>query len=93
MEEYINASLEPACLNNSWYQCRNKNYLYNRNYTWSLNGSYYEPTCVHYLSVRGSASHTEASNEYYIRPVVILKSTVQITAGDGSVNNPYLIKP
>ena len=40
----------------------------------------------------GYMSYPAARNLNYIYPVINLKSTVEITSGDGTLNNPYVIK-
>lgn len=92
MEEYINASLEKTCLGDYDYSCRNKNYLYNKTYSWALNGFYTESWFVRYFSIRGTASSNDANGEYGVRPVVVLKSTTLISGGTGTAANPYNIQ-
>jgi type IV pilus assembly protein PilA len=100
MEEYINASLSSTivdgtgalCAGDYQYQCRNKNFMYNKQNYWSLNGraSYSWP--VRFVSVSGYASATDAYNSLGVRPVVNLKSTILISGGTGTVSDPYIIK-
>ena len=34
----------------------------------------------------------DVTNENYVRPVINLKSNVEITGGIGTINDPYIIK-
>ena len=71
-------------------------YLYNGQYTWTLSPSYFESRSS-YAGVWGvypSGSlypwHS-VSNSFGARPVINLKADIQITKGDGTVLNPYVV--
>ncbi len=72
-------------------------YLYNGQYTWTLSPSYFESnnSTARVWSVFPSGS---LSPWYYVaasigaRPVINLKADTQITKGDGTALNPYVIQ-
>ena len=74
--------------NESYYLYTNSSYWtmspYNFNATYS--GAY-----VFYVWSGGSLVDTSVDNTRGVRPVINLKSSVQITGGDGSSGNPYVI--
>ena len=43
-------------------------------------------------SVGSSILESKYDENLYVRPVIYLKSRVLITGGDGSLDNPYIIK-
>ena len=67
------------------------NYLYYGKYWFSMTPSFGRLNC---LFTNGIYSNGLVSNRVmarYIRPVINLKSDIQITSGDGSESNPYVI--
>jgi hypothetical protein len=88
----LNATLETTCTKDYQYQCRNKNFMYNKAYYWSLNGYASDSWHVRHVDVNGHASSTNASSSIGVRPVVNLKSTILISGGTGTVSDPYIIK-
>ena len=70
-------------------------YLYTGYFYWAMSpwisSSY---TYVHSVSNNGAFSGNDVNFERSgIRPVINLKSNVEITRGDGTGSNPYVIKP
>ena len=72
-------------------------YLYNGQYTWTLSPSYFNSNsslarvwCV--LPSGGLADWNHVSNSFGARPVINLKADTQITKGDGTALNPYVIQ-
>lgn len=100
MEEYLNASLSSTivdgtgalCTADYQYQCRNKNFMYNKATYWSLNGHASNSWNVRIVRVSGYAYNSNASSSNGVRPVVNLKSTILISGGTGTVSDPYIIK-
>ncbi len=62
-------------------------YLNNGLYWWTLTP--HSTSYVRYVSNTGDAYYTGPSIEHGVRPSINLKSSVKITSGDGSENNPY----
>ena len=78
-------------INNSNY------YLYNGQYYWTISPSYFDSYASTMLSwiVRPSGSISRwvrVDYSYGIRPVINLCSDVQITKGDGTALNPYVVQ-
>ena len=80
------------------YNMANTNYyLYNGQYFWTLSPSRYlyhnSSAYVWYLSNSGSIfSWDQVFTNISIRPVINLRADVQITKGDGTTLNPYVIQ-
>ncbi len=78
------------------YNISNNNYyLYNGQYTWTLSPSLFSSgyflAGVWNLSPSGSLSLYDVTNSFGIRPVINLKADTQITKGDGTSLNPYVV--
>ena len=72
-------------------------YLYNGQYFWTLSPSYFysdnSSAAVWYVLPSGIIIEwTDVAKELETRPVINLRSGVQITKGDGTALNPYVIK-
>ncbi len=92
LEEYLNAGLQSNCTTDYQYQCRGRNFMYNKSYYWSLNGYASYSWLVRTVHANGYASNNDAMDSRGVRPVVNLKSSIMITGGTGSVSEPYIIK-
>ncbi len=87
------ASMAGSVLNTT----NNNYYLYNGQYFWTLSSSTFISTysiasawCV--LSSGGLNDWHNVTIPYGIRPVINLRSDVQITKGDGTALNPYVVQ-
>ena len=72
-------------------------YLYNGQYTWTLSPSYFSSydsyACVwSILPSGGLNSWNYVASSFGARPVINLKADMQITKGDGTSLNPYVVK-
>ena len=80
------------------YNIANSNYyLYNGQYTWTLSpsqfGSGYFLACVWDVLPSGGLSFGNyVARSFGARPVINLKADTQITKGDGTALNPYVVK-
>ena len=80
------------------YNTANSNYyLYNGQYFWTLSPSNfntnYSQARVWFLLSSGSISGWyDVSSSFGTRPVINLKADVQITKGDGTALNPYVVQ-
>ncbi len=67
------------------------NYLYYGKYWFSMT-----PSCIRWSLVFTNTMYSGAISSvgiaHYIRPVINLKSDIQITKGDGSQTNPYIVE-
>lgn len=89
--DYQNASLDTACVNLSSRECVNRNYLASDDiYTWTLNSSLENTYKVMFIYTTIDESY--ASNERKINPVIYLSNKVITNKGDGTLDNPYIIK-
>ena len=62
-------------------------YLNNGLYWWTLTP--FSSSNVRYVYNNGSASSSNPSNAFGVRPSINLKSSVRIVDGDGTIDNPY----
>ena len=72
-------------------------YLYNGQYTWTLSPSFFESydsnARVWFVTPSGSLNPWYyVTNSFGARPVINLKADTQITKGDGTALNPYVIQ-
>ena len=74
--------------------CQNTTWMFNSNYNWWTLSPYdnYSDDNILHVDSRGDVTINYASLKYAVYPSVYLSSNVQITGGDGSQSNPYLIK-
>ena len=79
------------------YNMANSNYyLYNGQYFWTLSPSNFHPYYSRsriwlVMSSGGMYDWIDITSSYNVRPVINLKADTQITKGDGTVLNPYVI--
>lgn len=95
ISDYKNASLDKNCKYFYDASCTNQNYFseYYKEYkisTWLLNSNKEKNYKVYYLSEDISSSNAATAKR--VNPVVYLSSKVMVTKGDGSYNNPYIIR-
>lgn len=89
--DYKNASLDNNCTTLSSNECINRNYLADDNVnTWLLNPSSQDTYRVLYLYNTLGTSY--ASSERRINPVIYLSSKVITSKGNGTMDDPYVIK-
>ena len=80
------------------YNVANSNYyLYNGQYTWMLSPSIFESynSTARVWDVNPSGSLNpwfSVTNSFGVRPVINLRADTQITKGDGTALNPYVVK-
>ena len=89
--DYQNASLDSGCINLQSNECTNYNYLSDNEFvTWLLNATSKNTYSV--LNLSGTISESRASREMRINPVINLTNRVIILSGDGTQENPYMVK-
>ena len=90
--DYMMASLDKLCNSTINENCNNYNYLYYKEskINWSLTPALENSTEVYNFSPDISA--IRANREYYIKLVANLSSETRYTQGDGSKDNPFIIK-
>ena len=96
--DYGYASTDKECRNqmnsstNSVSNCKNNNWLYNNTYhKWTLSSSENANDIV-YTHLDGYVGNAVGCNRDGVRPTLFLKSTVTISSGNGTIDNPYIIK-
>ena len=68
-------------------------YLHTGQHYWTMSPFWYDVgyANVFFMNNRGGLSVNYVNSTYGVRPVINLKANVQITAGNGSSSNPYVI--
>ena len=74
-----------------WSGSTTSNYLYTGEYYWTMSPSYFPNAGVFYVRSFGNLHWHYVYDGYGVRPVINLKASVQITGGNGSSSNPYVI--
>ena len=93
--EYINASIDEKCKNYNNNECQNYNYLTrhaDNNNWWTItpvSGSTHE---VYSIGSYGTMNISNCSNTNVVRPTIYLSSDVMYSTGNGTAENPYVIK-
>lgn len=87
---YVSASTTPNWVN-TYTDCLNNDWLFNRTTTWSLSPRAYSAYSIYvfYVFSTGYVNDYSAMHALAVRPVVYLKSSVTITRGDGTQSKPF----
>lgn len=89
--DYQNASLDSKCTTLYSPECTNYNYLvYGEFNTWLLNS--FSKNSYEMFFFNGGIGKTRASSNKKINPVIYITSKSITNSGDGSFENPYIIK-
>ena len=98
VSDYGYASLASSCArttNLSSYSssgCAGSNWLYGQGYEWTMVPTSFSSSAVWSVGSNGNLYYIGNANYGYVaRPTLYLKSDVMTYAGDGSINNPYVI--
>lgn len=76
--------------NSSLSDCKNNDWLYNsNNYQWTLSIYSSTPASAFVVCKNGYLASYGASYSYAFRPIVFLKSDIEITGGTGTESDPY----
>ena len=76
----------------SYSDCKNNDWIFNNDYQWTLTPRSSNSFCVFGVFNAGYVSYYSADNSFGVRPSVYLTSNVGISGGDGTMNNPYILK-
>lgn len=91
VNEYMQATLDKNCLTTSSPSCSNYNYLARLDSaTWTITAD--KDTSYRIYKLDRDISLTNASSISGLLPVVHLDKKVLYSSGDGSLNDPYIIK-
>ena len=72
--------------------CKNNDYIYKSNLDqWTITPDLSSSSYVFSVNSGASLTSNYASSGYAVRPTAYLKSSVLITSGDGSKENPYVL--
>lgn len=88
--EYMLASLEPSCKNLTDNQCGNYNYLSTYNAYWTLTAN--AENSYEVYKVSGTLYPYSAYTYAQPRLVINLSSNLLYTSGNGTLENPYIVK-
>ena len=92
VSDYINASIDPDCTSVSSISCQNYNYLSIKYSWWTSTAVANTSAYAYVVGSNGVIRSTRCSDYNNVRPVIKLSSRIMITNGDGTENNPYVIK-
>ena len=73
-------------------KCAGQSWLYGKGYEWTLTPNSSYSNIVFSLSTIGNLGNDYANNGYGSRPVLYLDASVYKIDGDGSLNNPYIVR-
>lgn len=91
LNEYMLASIEANCTDLYSYQCTNYNYLSTLSSSfWTITAAAENSYKVYKIS--GFPATANASSSAQLKVVATISSDVIFTKGDGTVENPYVIK-
>lgn len=93
MNDYLNASADINCTTTTSPSCANYNYLSKYKYNWwTMTASTQNSYRVFRIGNNSTAEVTTTSNSGYVRPVLYLVKDLIYVSGDGSQENPYIVK-
>lgn len=91
--DYLNASIDDNCSTAATRSCGNYNYLNKYNYNWwTITGDYDNTFKVYRIADTGNIELLKANSFGYVRPTVMLVPDAVYVSGDGSLDNPYIVK-
>ena len=76
----------------SYSDCKNNDWLFNSTIQWTLTPYSSLSNCVFLVGKTGYVGYNFANRSRGVRPSVYLTSNVGISGGDGTMNNPYILK-
>ena len=89
--DFLNASLDKNCNSTTAESCTNYNYLAKYKFNWWLITTS-SKNSHQVFKVGNSISIATASSSNYLRPVIYLNNDAMYVKGDGSKENPYIVK-
>lgn len=91
LTDYQNASLDTRCVKLDSGECINRNYMVGGSIkTWSLNSV--NENSYKVFSISSGIGLSFANVTKRINPVIYISSKAITNSGDGTINNPYIIK-
>ncbi len=92
LNEYARASVDPNCKTVHDKACSNYNYIKNIESSLRTITAVADNTYQFYYISNGVATVTSASRTFYVYPVVYIDELSIYTSGDGTLENPYIVK-
>ena len=89
--DFLNASLDSNCTTTTAVSCTNYNYLAKYKLSWWLATANAKNT-HHIYKIDNSIGLANASSNAYVRPVIYLTKDAIYVSGDGSNENPYVVR-
>lgn len=90
--EFMMASVDPNCKSTLSRSCMNYNYLSKVKDWWLATGNKGDNQHVYKVASSGYLSSELASSYSSVRPIIYLNNNVMYKDGDGSLENPYILK-
>lgn len=92
VNEYLYASTDAGCTSTHKPECGNYNYMMNISSSMATQNACQENTYQYYKISGGVISASRASSTFRVYPVIYLDSSVLYKSGNGSENNPYILR-
>lgn len=92
VSSYVYASLDASCKTPLDGTCQNYNYLVSNYNWWTATGDITNTYKTFVVQMSGSLYNTRSSSEAVVREVLRLTENVVYVSGNGSLENPYIIK-
>lgn len=89
--DYMNASLDSNCTNTVSPSCQNYNYLSTRYYWWLATAEEGNSFNIYYV-MNGYLKPSQGLEYKSIRPIVYLRDDILYVSGNGTANNPYIVR-
>lgn len=91
--DYLNASLDNACLTVNSKECQNYNYLVDADSNWwTLTANPKSSYSVYYINSSGIVNTDEAAQPKPYRQVIYLNGDTLYKSGTGTASDPYVIR-
>lgn len=91
--DYINASIDNGCNSSLTDSCSNYNYLNYFDYNWwTITADATNTYRVYRVTVDGEVEDARAASNGYLRPVIMLVDDALYVSGNGTLDNPYIVK-
>ena len=93
LNDYIRASVANNCINGLSHECANYNYLSNFDSSfWTITGDSSSTSKVYDIMADGSIDSVRADSKSIARYVLVLKADTFYKEGNGTFDNPYIIR-
>lgn len=91
--DFMNASLDALCTTSTSRECQNYNYLTNmKSKWWTMTANLNDTYSAFFVSYSGVVSSDYTSSNSILRYVLALNSRVLYASGEGTKENPYVIR-